>query len=135
MTITLSQEFYLEHCFCCGVAFAMPVALNQVLRDTHRYFYCPNGHSQFYPGKSEAEQLKAVLAQQQAEFKRIADQREAEFRRLAEEKARIEKRIGAGVCICCNRSFQDLRRHIKTKHATFGKALPAAAHAKKLLTQ
>ena len=32
---------------------------------------------------------------------------------------RISKRVKNGVCICCNRTFADLARHMATKHPTF----------------
>ncbi len=41
--------------------------------------------------------------------------------RAAMEKAerktkRLMRRVSAGVCPCCNRTFSDLARHMKTKH-------------------
>ena len=38
-------------------------------------------------------------------------------------KRRIEKRIHAGVCPCCNRSFPNLQRHMAAKHPD-GKVVP-----------
>lgn len=32
---------------------------------------------------------------------------------------RITKRAKAGVCPCCNRSFENLRRHMASQHPTF----------------
>ena len=33
--------------------------------------------------------------------------------------SKLKKRASAGVCPCCNRSFQNLRRHMGNKHPEF----------------
>jgi len=32
------------------------------------------------------------------------------------ELKRVKRRINGGVCTCCNRTFTNLARHMKTKH-------------------
>jgi hypothetical protein len=32
---------------------------------------------------------------------------------------RIKKRVAAGVCPCCNRSFKDLARHMAGQHPDY----------------
>lgn len=122
--IELTLSFQIQSCINCGVAFAIPSELNDRLRETHRAFYCPNGHKQWYTGETEADRLRKQL---DAETQRS--------RQLSLEKAQIEaqasklaKRIAAGVCPCCNRTFQNLARHIETKHQGQVAELPAPAH-------
>jgi hypothetical protein len=133
-TFAANIEMYVEECCNCGVTFAMTMDFhNEKLRDRNnhnrRSFYCPNGHAQWYTGETEEQKLKRELkqAREQAE-------REAGWRRSAEKRAthernrangykghatRISKRVKAGVCICCNRTFQDLASHMATKHPQF----------------
>lgn len=124
-------EMYVEECINCGVTFAMTMDFhNEKLRyrndHNRRSFYCPNGHSQFYTGETEETKLKREL---RAERERAES--EERMRRRAQEEAkherhrangykghatRITKRVKHGVCICCNRTFADLARHMATKH-------------------
>lgn len=121
-----TQAVYACDCITCGVPVFMPSALKtQRLRD-HSNFYCCNGHSQHWPGKSKEEQLREELEAEKA--KRTEDvRRERLLRESAERSAaaargqvtKIKNRVGNGVCPCCNRSFQNLQRHMHTKHPNF----------------
>lgn len=54
--INVGIQLVTEDCCVCGVLFAFPTTLRQQLADDHsRGFYCPNGHRQFYMGKTDAE--------------------------------------------------------------------------------
>ncbi len=119
-----------ETCCTCGMEFAMPADITQRRRDDHDWFYCPAGHQQHYMGETEASRLRRELAQ----VKRDAEANSAYLNsRLAAEKAsahgaavrmglaqaklrRAMKRVGAGVCPCCNRTFKQLAAHMKCKH-------------------
>lgn len=114
-TITMVTEI----CCNCGVAFGLPSDLQDVLRnDPNKYFYCPNRHSQHYI-KSREQQLRE-------EAERKLQQKENELANLSSSKIQLEnelqkvqkkmKRVHNGVCPCCNRSFVNLQRHMKTKH-------------------
>lgn len=112
--INYTENLVTEHCCVCGIAFAFPFDLKQTLlkKKQAASFYCPNGHQQHYTGPNEAERLKA-------ELDRERQRREMAEREAAMEKKRadrMQKRTQAGVCTCCNRSFQNLRRHMQTKH-------------------
>ena len=107
-------------CCACGITFAVPRWWNQQRRATHEDFYCPNGHSLTYEGKSDADRAReAKLAQSIAE----AQAREARAQ-LEQEQAkhrRLRKRVKAGVCPCCQRTFTCLARHLKAKHPEYAK--------------
>lgn len=53
-----AEQFYIEHCCTCGVSFAVTKDFNQRRRNDHDDFYCPLGHGQHYPAKSEVEKAR-----------------------------------------------------------------------------
>lgn len=113
----------------CSITYAIPERLRA---DSQRAgnrlisWYCPNGHSVTYPGLSEEEQLKRDLERERTRAGRLASERDqarasARAQRAAATRARNQrdkerKRVGNGVCPCCNRSFANLQRHMTTKH-------------------
>ena len=116
----------------CGVVFGIEAAHQGRLRDTHAWFYCPNGHQQHYSGESDAEKARREAAGQKknAEYymNRLAEEqgmrRKTERRVLAYQGhlGKLKKRIANGVCPCCKRSFVGLARHIKTQHPDYSNA-------------
>jgi hypothetical protein len=103
----------------CGVVFAVPRWWETKRREDHTSWYCPNGHAQHFPGKSEAEKLRERLRwaeERAAQVARDKQALEAQRRAAKGQATRLRRRIANGVCPCCKRSFQDVRRHIATKH-------------------
>lgn len=93
-------------------------------------FYCAYGHRQHFPkGESEADKLRRerdLYKQRVEQWKDEADdlrrQKESAERQAAARKGqitRLKNRAAAGVCPCCTRSFENLRRHMASKHPTF----------------
>lgn len=111
-------------CYKCGVDFASPVLPRR--RTDGETFWCPNGHPQVFH-ETEVMRLKKQLEAEKQ--KREAAEREKEWalvrQRDAESKAtKVQKRlnlqtkrINAGVCPHCHRTFQQLARHMQCKHA------------------
>lgn len=129
-TITAQVELHTEECCRCGITFAMPADFKRgCLDNPGRAFYCPAGHAQHYAGKTEAQQQKEradKLARQldaaraqvvAAEDQAAAAERSA--RALRAVNTRTRRRIAAGVCPCCRRSFQDLGRHMSSQHPDY----------------
>jgi hypothetical protein len=117
-------------CYRCKEDFALRDEVEDMLRRNHQSFHCPWGHSQcFVEGETEAQKLRRErdqLKQQAARLhQRITEERErADHERhrangYKGHATRISKRVKNGVCICCNRTFADLARHMATKHPTF----------------
>ena len=120
-------------CPSCGVTIVMPEHMYNSRRNNHQSFYCPNGHSATFGGKSEVEKKlaeaeksianqKARLEWAEADAKRARESRDASERRASAARGQVTKimnRVGNGVCPCCNRSFTNLRRHMCTKHPGF----------------
>ena len=72
--------------------------------------------------RRERDRLKQQLAQKDDEIRVQRDCREAAERSASARKGQItklKKRAAAGVCPCCNRSFENLRRHIDSQHPGF----------------
>jgi hypothetical protein len=133
-TFTLEATAILvtEECCNCHMVFAMPNELVQQRQRDHQTFYCPNGHAQHYTGKSDVEQLREQLAATERDMNYYAERSRGEQRRAeaAERKAaahkgvatKLKKRAAAGVCPCCNRHFEALARHMKSKHPDFAES-------------
>jgi hypothetical protein len=116
-------------CANCSMPFGISQHFMKERRDDHKSFSCPNGHSNFYPGKSDLEVVQAErdaareLAQRERRRRELATQEaEHQKRRVAAAKGRITRmknRIANGVCPCCNRSFSALREHMRNEHPDF----------------
>jgi hypothetical protein len=116
----------------CGLSFAVPNHWVKKRREDHTWWKCPNGHSQHFSGETEEEKLRRErdrLAQRIAEKDdQLAASRDREEHRTRQLRAtrgvvtRTKRRVGNGVCPCCNRSFVELQRHMHSKHPDYAKA-------------
>lgn len=112
--ITVLQNFVLVECANCCMSFGIPARFDTDRRNDHARFYCPHGHTNIYSQQSEAERLAAQLTEE----RRLRGIAELDRAKVLIEMKRIGERITNGVCPCCNRSFKDLRSHMKSKHST-----------------
>ncbi len=109
-------------CGACQIVFAVPQDFYDRRRNDHRNWTCPEGHVRCFSGQSDLEKAKAERdqAKVEAERQRIAavDARcEAQGQRLKAERLEKKlKRVRNGVCPECQRSFQNVRRHMTSKH-------------------
>ena len=126
--ISTGQKFKVDACCACGVQFAYPYSLYRNARDTGQSFYCPNGHSLSYKTteldrlKEENEKLhrdKARLRRQKQEVETDLKYAKNSLRTTKGVVTKMKKRIGNGVCPCCNRHFTNLENHMKTKHPDY----------------
>ncbi len=122
LTFTESIEMVTETCCTCGLLFAMTSAFTaECRRQTEsKSFYCPNGHGQWYTGESsEAKTLRLQKELEAAKLeKQFTEQRLVnEQLRHSKELKRIERRSHAGVCQKCHRTFNNVARHMKSKHS------------------
>lgn len=94
-------------------------------------FCCPRGHRQYY-AVSETQRLKDELADEQ-NWRKDAETRERAARDQADAAersaraykghlTRARKRIGNGVCPCCNRHFANVERHMRGQHPDYAEA-------------
>lgn len=123
MIITLdSVQLDSITCYKCGVLFAIPKYLKQKLIESHDSFWCPNGHSQAFYGKTDYEvekernlALQATINQEKHARLVAEKERDANIRAIT----RLKRRAAAGVCPCCTRTFTNLANHMKTQHSDF----------------
>lgn len=102
----------------CDLQFAMTEEFYRTTKCTGQTWYCPKGHGRVWGGATTETQLADAKAREVA----LQDQlsaaiRDAEAARV--ELLRIHARIANGVCPCCQRSFDNVRRHIASKHPDF----------------
>ena len=53
------SDLITDTCLTCGIEFAYPRAVYEKLTECHNTFYCPNGHKQYFSGKSDLEKTRA----------------------------------------------------------------------------
>lgn len=127
-------SFVMEQCITCGVPFMMPKYMKRALEESENKFYCPNGHNMFYNGQSEAKKLKDQLETERKDHERWMENLNNKYLDEISAKNKLAKqlkRVHNGVCPCCNRSFANLERHMKTKHPEVaGKDIPNKLHNK-----
>lgn len=118
----------------CGVPYGLSRRFIEARREDHATFYCPNGCSRWFPpGSSTLEKKAAKLEEEKQRLERQLElttkdrERQRNGRLLAERQraaakgqvTKIKNRVAAGVCPCCNRTFQNLARHIAGQHPNF----------------
>jgi hypothetical protein len=116
-------------CPVCGVVYGLSEEFRQRAQDAGERkwgWYCTNGHSLAYPGKSaddlERERLADELARTKTSLLNERDIRETVERSRAAIKGELtktKKRVAKGVCPCCNRHFANVQRHMEGQHPDY----------------
>jgi len=122
--ITISKTVILtvRECQVCGIPFAFSDDLYESLRRNGGFYHCPNGHGWGWGTGTQVAELRQER-ERTASLRAQLD-RESEARRQAENAAmdrarelkQLRTRARNGVCLHCNRSFANLKRHMDTKH-------------------
>lgn len=120
MTVFVDNiRFVTVLCGECGVPFAMTESFQKQKLQDRTTFYCPSGHPRVYTGKTEAQKLQEQLDRER-QVREAAEQRalrmQGERDQVAKAHKRMRTRVMNGVCPCCNRTFQNLLRHMQTEH-------------------
>lgn len=117
-------------CGECGGVYAISERYRQQRQQEGNGWTCPYCKCSWgYFKNGENDRLKRELeeakqaTERERKRKEWAEQeaRNAELRTRAQKGVvtRIKNRVGNGVCPCCNRAFQDLQRHMHTKHPDY----------------
>lgn len=123
-TIVHAQTFTVFHC-CragCGVAFALNDEFVQRRRSDRKSWYCPNGHSQWFPGETDSDKAQRLAGQLDMErTRRLQAEKAADYatrsrKAVSTRLKKVKQRVGHGVCPCCNRTFSQLANHMASKH-------------------
>ena len=109
-------------CADCGVPFGVTERLERERREDRANFYCPNGHSQWFPGKTPAQLVAEERARTEAALA-TARQLRASLDGALEEVTKAQRaanalrtRVGNGVCPDCHRTFKNVALHARSKH-------------------
>lgn len=104
-------------CYTCDIQFSFPSDWSERRRQDRNDFYCPMGHSQHWTSKTDKE----IIAEKERELSAV---RTALYKANddKEKMARKLKRVKVGVCPECNRSFENLKRHMASKHVAHKKS-------------
>lgn len=122
-------EMVAIHCGKCGGIYAIAERYRQRKSEHGGYWNCPYCQCSWGYGQSEVQRLKKELEEKQREVDNECKRKEwaqqeakiAERRRraLKGHLTKTKKRVGHGVCPCCQRSFENLRRHMATQHPAY----------------
>jgi hypothetical protein len=122
-TITYSVTLVTEECCNCGITFAMPEDYRvHLLSKPRTDFYCPNGHRQWYVGKSdatkcrEAENLAASLRAENDQLVASNERLTRDVLNKAKRLKSVKQRAKAGMCLHCRRTFVNVERHMSKQH-------------------
>ena len=125
-SFTIASQFEVVECCNCNCRFAMSQDMCERRLEDGKLFHCPNGHPQRYTKRKtqadEIERLKRRIEDERRQ-KEYSQKESEHFRRsrdgmkgaLAKSNNKL-KRVKAGVCPCCNRTFQNLARHMANQH-------------------
>jgi hypothetical protein len=132
MTTTVLVTIEAVKCGVCQAWHGLEAGFHQKAKQSGAYWYCPHCKSWIGYNETEIKRLRDELARE----KHRAEQRQARIESLQRETEHLEhrrrgtlgalrrtqKRVKHGVCPCCNRTFQNLARHMAGKHPHFGAA-------------
>lgn len=121
--VTETIEFVLEECCNCGIPFFLPsYHQKRLINNPGESFYCPNGHSQHYTGKTDSqkkiEELEKKVANERLAYESMTNTMLDERNKSRKLKTQLN-RVHKGVCPCCNRTFSQLANHMKNKHPQY----------------
>jgi predicted RNA-binding Zn-ribbon protein involved in translation (DUF1610 family) len=123
--IQTETTFTVVDCPRCGVLHGITTDFETRRRDDGANVYCPNGHVWVYRGgireRLQAERDQAQRERDEATIALLAERRqrqraENDLLDKVQAEQRMAKRLHAGVCPQCGRTFAQLRRHMAAKH-------------------
>lgn len=112
-----------KKCPICGIHYAVDADVMAYKAcapksDRNRGWCCPNGHSLVYTiSETDVQRRRAEKAEQEVEYQRQrANTAERSITAHKGQITKLKRRVKVGVCLCCNRTFQNLARHMASKH-------------------
>lgn len=131
MEVTIGgQKHTVWTCKSCGVVATCPSDLYAEFRKSGGYAACPNGHkwgwskedSEDEKIRRERDRLKQQIARKDDQIAQERANRKHTERQLSAQRGvvtKMKKRASAGLCPCCNRTFQNLHRHMQSQHPEY----------------
>lgn len=65
-------EFNQVNCASCNISFLITSAMYRRRKDDHETFWCPAGHTNYFPAKNDADLLRDKLGGKEVEIKRLS---------------------------------------------------------------
>lgn len=129
IAVSIRVNFHdVGQCSECGSIIVLSERKYSDAKEKGVRFYCENGHHQVFV-TNENQKLRQQLEMKERQIKGITESRDWYERRLKTEQktsaafkgqiTKIKNRVGNGVCPCCNRTFQNLQRHMTCKHPDY----------------
>lgn len=113
----------------CGISFSVPAWWLKGKRETHAWFFCPNGHRQHFTAETDEEKMRrerdiarqqlARAEQEKAEAETNAEKASKRAFKAEQAKKKLERRTAAGTCPCCRRTFSNMSTHMRKQHPDF----------------
>lgn len=108
-------------CSQCSTVYFVPSDLKSRRLEDGGTFFCPHGHAQVF---SEAREIKLEKQLAEEKARHLAtlgrlNEANSSLKKKDGEIKRFKARVHNGVCPCCNRTFANLSRHMKSKHPDF----------------
>lgn len=127
---TQTSTMWTTNCIKCGSTYAILESVKAHHVRVGGNHYCPYcGTSQGWKGRPEEERraeeianLKAEISRKEEQVRRArqdAEHFEASRNAYKGQVTRLKNRAKNGVCPCCNRHFENLQRHMASKHPSF----------------
>lgn len=113
-------QLVLTQCGSCSVWHAFPKIIYEKCLEEGGFWSCPLGHQRGYQeGRNEREAVRRerdILKQQTARLEDELKSAKVEIEKAHKETLAVKRRATSGICPCCNRTFANVQRHMKTKH-------------------
>ena len=131
MSTALAFNVKLESMSCgeCGGSYALSAKYIAQRRQNGGYWNCPYCKCSWGYGESEVDRLKKEVSEKENQINREqirtrtaredAQHQKNKLRAEKGAKTKLKKRIAAGVCPCCNRTFKQLANHMKNQHPEY----------------
>lgn len=120
---TIVVTWVVVRCGACDTRFKISKELHDDLVRTKQTWHCPVGHVRIFRDGDERDRKIQQLQNELESANSRAARQESQIRSLKITKGKVEAklrrtetRIHAGVCPHCNRTFQNVARHMRTKH-------------------
>lgn len=128
--MAFAAELTAINCGCCGGIYAISERYRQKMHEEGKCWTCPYCKASWgYSGNSDNQRLRKELEEAKRREQWAKDdaawqknQKATVEKRLSAAKGqatKLRKRISAGVCPCCHRTFKQLAAHMTHKHPEY----------------
>jgi len=69
--LTGTQKFVILTCSSCNMKYGVTLEFRDKMIEKRGTFYCPSGHSQWFPGKTEEKRLQGLLTKATIEILKL----------------------------------------------------------------